>query len=514
MATASNANTHTLTFTTKSDTTYINFRLGVSNSGTSITYSNVQLFEGSLATEYVTSSTTVTNPNNHTLHAQWKDIEAPTFRLEALTYHDGFVGSGLRNATISSDGTIITLDDGASGESYIDTPQYRANGEYWWYDVEAYADTTASHHSPRGGVFGSMVYHDITGLNAQTNDAGYSANGWTNALELNTWSTVGVGAYALGSTRVNIVNTHNETYASTGQIKYRNPKFYANNAPYKWYYVRVLDLADNASDIVALKFISGEKTAAECMASGSTITAGQLKRVVSNGIYTVCAKDAANNISVQAINVTKIISKPSPTYGNSTPTSISNLYYTFDGYDYMTAPIQAGGSGNLNLNWAANTLLGWPYHVYKGEHAGPYHLYYYGDDITALSPNNNHSTTVSYMSGFHRISAGSNALSLRDGLNGIGESSGILRGYWYKIIFHGGYNTPNSVISNLKISQTRSPGSNALTLQQAASNGQIEPLILYLNGAADSGTINNVVTGGSFGGAWGTYIIYIKLVIY
>ena len=63
----------------KNDTNYINIRFGVSTSGESITYSNIQLEEGNTATEYepyyVTSETKVTRNFNHTLKAIWKENE-------------------------------------------------------------------------------------------------------------------------------------------------------------------------------------------------------------------------------------------------------------------------------------------------------------------------------------------------------------------------------------------------------------------------------------------------------
>ena len=64
------------TLRTKADTTFITFRLGVEEAGNSITYSNIQIEEGSTATPYepyyITSSTEVVQNHNHTLTAIWK----------------------------------------------------------------------------------------------------------------------------------------------------------------------------------------------------------------------------------------------------------------------------------------------------------------------------------------------------------------------------------------------------------------------------------------------------------
>lgn len=75
----SNSREKSLSFLTKNDTNYINIRFGVSTSGESITYSNIQLEEGNTATEYepyyVTSETKVTRNFDHTLKAIWKENE-------------------------------------------------------------------------------------------------------------------------------------------------------------------------------------------------------------------------------------------------------------------------------------------------------------------------------------------------------------------------------------------------------------------------------------------------------
>lgn len=72
----SNSREKSLSFLTKNDTNYINIRFGVSTSGESITYSNIQLEEGDTVTEYepyyVTSDTTVVQENNRTLKAIWQ----------------------------------------------------------------------------------------------------------------------------------------------------------------------------------------------------------------------------------------------------------------------------------------------------------------------------------------------------------------------------------------------------------------------------------------------------------
>ena len=68
-----------LTFTTRSDVDYITIRLGVNNSGESITYSELQIEEGSTATAYepyyITESTEVVQNQNHTLTAIWEKDE-------------------------------------------------------------------------------------------------------------------------------------------------------------------------------------------------------------------------------------------------------------------------------------------------------------------------------------------------------------------------------------------------------------------------------------------------------
>ena len=65
-----------LSFSTGSDTEYITIRFGVSYSGDSVTYSDIQLEEGSSATAYepyiITSNTEVIQNDDHTLKAIWE----------------------------------------------------------------------------------------------------------------------------------------------------------------------------------------------------------------------------------------------------------------------------------------------------------------------------------------------------------------------------------------------------------------------------------------------------------
>ena len=79
MFNANNSRIKNFSFMTKSDTQYINIRLGVSKLGDSITYSNIQIEEGDNATPYepyyITSDTTVVQQKNHTLKAIWKANE-------------------------------------------------------------------------------------------------------------------------------------------------------------------------------------------------------------------------------------------------------------------------------------------------------------------------------------------------------------------------------------------------------------------------------------------------------
>ena len=64
------------TFMTPQDAEYMTYRVGVTKTGKSITYSNIQLEEGDTATPYepyyITSDTTVVQENNHTLKAIWQ----------------------------------------------------------------------------------------------------------------------------------------------------------------------------------------------------------------------------------------------------------------------------------------------------------------------------------------------------------------------------------------------------------------------------------------------------------
>ena len=71
-----NRTSKNFSYSTKDDTTYMTFRVGVYTSGESIEYSNIQIEEGTTATDYepyyITSSTEVVQNQNHTLTAIWE----------------------------------------------------------------------------------------------------------------------------------------------------------------------------------------------------------------------------------------------------------------------------------------------------------------------------------------------------------------------------------------------------------------------------------------------------------
>ena len=84
MFNANDKNTKSLNFTTPSDATYMSFRVGVSTTGNSKTYFDIQLEEGDTATPYepyqeYTNDTIVTREENHTLYAMWEPLYTVTF---------------------------------------------------------------------------------------------------------------------------------------------------------------------------------------------------------------------------------------------------------------------------------------------------------------------------------------------------------------------------------------------------------------------------------------------------
>ena len=116
----------TLTFTTLSDVSFITFRVGVANSGESITYSNIQLEEGSTATAYepyyIASDTTITIKSDHTLTAKWKPAE----------YTIGFNANGGSGGQ-SQD---VTVTYGSNMPTISTTAPTRAGYEFvGWYDA-------------------------------------------------------------------------------------------------------------------------------------------------------------------------------------------------------------------------------------------------------------------------------------------------------------------------------------------------------------------------------------------
>ena len=139
----SNSTSHKLTFTTPSDAEFIRMRVDVNNTGDSITYSDFQLEEGTTVTSYepyyVTSSTTVTQANDHTLTAVW-DLKESTF-LSGIEFNAKIKQiAGNQDATYSTDDTNITsivrsnsltimpTDDNVVSTSNSNTPIYA------WFD--------------------------------------------------------------------------------------------------------------------------------------------------------------------------------------------------------------------------------------------------------------------------------------------------------------------------------------------------------------------------------------------
>ena len=98
-----------ITFTTPNDAEYVTFRLGVSNSGDSITYSNIQLEESNEATTYepyyITSSTKVTKLENHSLKA----IYTANVYTVSFNYNGATGNNSVSSKSVTYDSAYGTL---------------------------------------------------------------------------------------------------------------------------------------------------------------------------------------------------------------------------------------------------------------------------------------------------------------------------------------------------------------------------------------------------------------------
>lgn len=224
-----------ITFTTPQDAEYIAFRVGVANEGDSITYSDIQFEEGTTSTQYepyiVTSTTPVTQAQNHTLKAIW------TPNTYSISYNANDGTGSMSNQTMTY-GTAANLTansftrtgyefagwntaaDG-SGTSYTDAQSVSNLTDTNGATVTLYANWTANTYTvtfdANGGTMNSTTpttaytqnYGTTITMNNPTRD-GYQFMGWVSDQRQNV-TTAGYWTYAnsidpLTGERLEIIN--------------------------------------------------------------------------------------------------------------------------------------------------------------------------------------------------------------------------------------------------------------------------------------------------------------------
>ena len=123
-------------FTTTSTTNYIGFRLGIGGaSGTSLQFSEIKLEEGSKATSYFTTKTTIVKtPKNHVLYSVW------TPNSYTLTYSGYATNSVKRTSSPNYGASIGFLSSGAT-IYYGDVLEIYQKNDYYW---NMYGGSTSS----------------------------------------------------------------------------------------------------------------------------------------------------------------------------------------------------------------------------------------------------------------------------------------------------------------------------------------------------------------------------------
>ena len=375
-----------LTFTTPSNAEYITLRFGIQDSGNTVTYSNIQLEEGSTATTYepyyVTSSTTVTSTKNHTLAARWKDNKAPTIGTSPWTSIDGWSGFSLPlNAMVSGDELHIKEFQRYNSDQEISaiSPKYNVDGQVWTRTLDVYSPNNSSGgagYAPGGecgyagaaaGFFSSSTYWS-SDLNPANGDNAYSGNGNAPSFPLNTWTTSdcpwqGYGGYGANVKYVQLGYMNNYSPYSSPYYILRNHKVISSGLTNTTYNIDVTP-SDNTGTAIT-KYIAGNKTAAECRYGGTTFT-GKFQ-VWQNGTWTLCAIDWFGNISTTTVTVDKI-GNPYIAMRN-TITAGHYGYYTFDTglQDYKWSAqgaVPANGAAPSMAN-STNAFVGPPDGTYK-----------------------------------------------------------------------------------------------------------------------------------------------------
>ena len=251
---------------------------------------------------YITSKFTSTYTNKDmTLYACWKDTTAPTLTLTRTGTVEGFKGWNLTSGASVDSSQILTL---ASTSAKGISPFYQVDEQKYEWSYDAYTTAASSEHTPNGGNYTGTNYYDSS-FAAKVGSNGYSGNGQSSSIPLNTWKTVGASNYNYGTgIEYFKINMSISSSWSMPTTKYRNFKMMGDIYAKSKYTINV-NSSDSGSGIKVKKYASGSQTASYFKSSGTTFT-GNSFDVTANGTYTVYIEDNSSNTTIKAITIDKI----------------------------------------------------------------------------------------------------------------------------------------------------------------------------------------------------------------
>ena len=284
------------------------------------------------------------------------------------------MGEWTQSSPVSISSGVATLGD-STNNGYITSPYLGVYNANWRIEFDLLT-TVASTNSATGGLLCSSEYFD-SNYQSKVSSNGYSGNGYApEASALNTWTTVSWDGWNARNIYCVEISCGTSAPYSKPPVKMRNFKLYSDGFTNTFYIINY-----NASDnigVTEVKYAKGNLTASY-FETGGTVASGGKITVLENGTYTVYARDAAGNSTVQTIQITNIqfnitLNNQSATTAGTTSVTVTQGStmpaitpptkngYTFGGYytgteGSGTKYYNADGTSANSFNLTANTTL-------------------------------------------------------------------------------------------------------------------------------------------------------------
>ena len=266
----------------------------------------------------VDENTVMTNTNNHTLYAYFKDTTPPTITLSKKTYKEGFDGWTISNGATISNGILELPNNSSSAYSEY----YMVNKGEWWTTFDGYTTGAASEYTPNGGIHAAVNYYDENYASVVSSN-GYASNGFSTKSSLNTWTNdiSWNGWNGFGSKYLEFSFLTGSRY-SMPTVRIGNFKLYGREM-YSTFYLIDVSAEDAIDGVASLKYATGSQSVSYFENGGGTDISNNQIRVVENGTYTIYACDTVGNCAVKTISIDKI-DKQAP----SVSTYVGKMLYT------------------------------------------------------------------------------------------------------------------------------------------------------------------------------------------